>query len=155
MARGYLKIIDEAIGWILGSFGRSGSYTRSSFLRRRHVRSSSALAAYLVRAHVEPTLEVFGRMPLNFPVGGINAAAVEQFAQVQGGWGRIVEMPWMAPARPPDVAGRPQFATDDYMSKNRRWAFFMPPDSPKFVPVSKDGELLPEVKRVIGRWRRC
>lgn len=119
---------------------------------KSHLDSSSALAAYLVRTHGEPGIEVFGRMPLNFTVGGINIAAVEAFAQVQGGLGRIVEMPTMdgpCPC-PPDVAGRPEFATPDFMSKNRRWAFFMPPDSQKFVQVSKNGELLPEVKRVIG-----
>jgi hypothetical protein len=122
------------------------------FVFKSHLDSSSALAAYLIREHVEPGLEVFGRMPLNFTVGGINAAAVEAFAQVAGGWGRIIEMPTMdgpCPC-PPGVAARPQFATDDFMSKNRRWAFIMPPGSPKFVPVSQNGELLPEVKRVIG-----
>jgi Family of unknown function (DUF6282) len=122
------------------------------FVFKSHLDASSALAAYLVRTHLDPTIEVFGRMPLNFPVGGINVAAVEAFAQVQGGWGRIVEMPTMdgpCPC-PPDVSGRPEFATPDFMSKNRRWAFLMPPDSPKFVPVSKNGELLPEVKRLIG-----
>jgi hypothetical protein len=36
------------------------------------------------------------------------------------------------------------------MSKNRRWAFYMPTGSPKFVPVSENGQLLPEVKRVIA-----
>jgi len=121
------------------------------FVFKSHLDSSSATAAYLVRAHVEPTLEVFGRMPLNFTVGGINVAAVEEFAQVQGGWGRIVEMPTMdgpCPC-PPDVAGQANFATPDFMSKNRRWAFLMPPESPKFVPISRNGELLPEVKNLI------
>jgi hypothetical protein len=36
------------------------------------------------------------------------------------------------------------------MSKNRRWAFLMPPGSPKFVPISQNGELLPEVRRLIA-----
>ncbi len=122
------------------------------FVFKSHLDSSSALAAYLVRTHLDPTFEIFGRMPLNFTVGGINVAAVEAFTQVEGGWGRIVEMPTMdgpCPC-PPNVSGRPQAATDDFMSKNRRWAFIMPPGSPKFVPVSQNGELLPEVKRLIG-----
>jgi hypothetical protein len=123
------------------------------FVFKSHLDGSSAAAAYLVRAHVEPTLEVFGRMPLNFTVGGINVAAVDEFTQVEGGWGRIIEMPTMdgpCPCGPDKTRDMPPGSEGDQMAYNRRWAFLMPPGAPKTVAISKDHELLPEVKRIIG-----
>jgi hypothetical protein len=123
------------------------------FVFKSHLDASAAAAAYLVRAHVEPTLEVFGRMPLNFAVGGINVAAVDEFTQIQGGWGRIVEMPTMdgrCPCGPDKVGDLPPGSQGNQLEYNRRWAFLMPPDAPKYVAISKDHELLPEVKRLIG-----
>jgi hypothetical protein len=123
------------------------------FVFKSHLDGSSAAAAYLVRSHVEPTLEVFGRMPLNFTVGGINVAAVDEFTQVQGGWGRIIEMPTMdapCPCGPDKTRDIPPGSEGDQLAYNRRWAFLMPPGSPKLVAISKDHELLPEVKRLIG-----
>ena len=124
------------------------------FVFKSHLDGSSAAAAYLIRSHVEPTLEVFGRMPLNFTVGGINVAAVDEFTQVQGGWGRIIEMPTMdapCPCGPDKTRDAPPGSEDAQReSYNRRWAFLMPPGSPKLVAISKDHDLLPEVKRLIG-----
>jgi hypothetical protein len=83
--------------------------------------------AFLVRKEV-PGLEVFGGVDLNLTVGGINRSAVEHMAQVSGGWGRVVWMPTF------DAENQVR-----YSKENR-----------KFVSVSRDGELLPEVKDVIG-----
>jgi uncharacterized protein DUF6282 len=83
--------------------------------------------AYLVRKEV-PGLEVFGGIDLNLTVGGINAAAVAHMAEVSGGWGRFV---WM-----------PTFDSENqvrYSKENR-----------PFVRVSRNGELLPEVKEVVA-----
>jgi hypothetical protein len=87
----------------------------------------TASMAYLVRKAV-PGIEIFGGIDLNRSVGGVNATAVERMASVKGGWGRVV---WM-----------PTFDSENqvrYSKENR-----------PFVAVSKNGELLPEVKEVIG-----
>jgi len=83
--------------------------------------------AYLVRKEV-PGLEVFGGIDLNLTVGGINPTAVAHMAEVSGGWGRFV---WM-----------PTFDSENqvrYSKENR-----------PFVRVSRNGELLPEVKEVVA-----
>jgi hypothetical protein len=83
--------------------------------------------AYIVRKDV-PGLEVFGGVDLNLTVGGINPAAVAHMAEVSGGWGRIV---WM-----------PTFDSENqvrYSKENR-----------PFVRVSRNGELIPEVKEVVA-----
>jgi len=83
--------------------------------------------AYLARG-AAPGLEVFGGIDLNLTVGGMNAAAVEHMTQVTGGWGRIV---WMSTF---DAENQVR-----YSKENR-----------PFVSVSRNGELLPETKAVIG-----
>jgi len=88
---------------------------------------STAGMAYLVR-QVVPDIEVFGGIALNLTVGGINAAAVDHMARVTGGWGRMV---WM-----------PTFDAENQVRYSK--------ESRPFVPVSKGGELLPDVKAVIG-----
>ena len=88
---------------------------------------SSAGPVYLVRKLV-PGIDVFGGIDLNLTVGGINPAAVEHMTTVTGGWGRVV---WM-----------PTFDSENqvrYSKENR-----------PFVSVSRDGELLPQVKEVIS-----
>jgi Family of unknown function (DUF6282) len=83
--------------------------------------------AYLVRKEV-PGFEVFGGIDLNLTVGGINPTAVAHMAEVSGGWGRFV---WM-----------PTFDSENqvrYSKENR-----------PFVRVSRNGELLPEVKVVVA-----
>jgi hypothetical protein len=86
----------------------------------------TASMAYLVRKEV-PGIQVFGGIVLNRTVGGINPAAVEHLVAVKGGWGRVVWMPTE------DAENQVR-----YSKKNR-----------PFVPVARNGELLPEVKEVL------
>ncbi len=88
---------------------------------------STASMAYVVRKLL-PGFEAFGGIALNLAVGGINAAAVERMSMMAGGWGRFVWMPTFDSE-----------AQVRYSGQNR-----------PFVSVSHNGELLPEVKRVIG-----
>jgi hypothetical protein len=83
--------------------------------------------AYLMRKET-PGIEVFGGIVLNRTVGGVNAAAVEHMTAVKGGWGRVVWMPTF------DAENQVR-----YSKENR-----------PFVPVARDGELLPEVREVLG-----
>jgi hypothetical protein len=87
----------------------------------------TATMAFIVRKEV-PGIEVFGGIDLNLTVGGMNAAAVEHMTQVTGGWGRLV---WMS-----------TFDAENQVRYSK--------ESRPFVRVSKDNELLPEVKDVIG-----
>jgi len=88
---------------------------------------STASLAYIVRKEV-PGIEIFGGIDLNRTVGGINPAAVEQMVHVKGGWGRVVWMPTFD-------------AENDTLA----------PSHPRErVPVARNGNLLPEVKLVIG-----
>src|SRR6516162_533441 len=93
---------------------------------KNHYDPTSGLAA-IVRKEV-PGIEVFGGIDLNLTVGGINPAAVEHMARMAGGWGRFV---WMSTF---DAENQVR-----YSKENR-----------PFVRVSSHGELLPEVKEVIG-----
>jgi hypothetical protein len=88
---------------------------------------STAGIAYLVRKIV-PGIDVFGGVALNLTVGGINAAAVENMAAISGGWGRIV---WM-----------PTFDAENQVRTSK--------ENRPFVPVTRNGDLLPEVKNVIA-----
>ncbi|HLG55673.1 MAG TPA: DUF6282 family protein [Vicinamibacterales bacterium] len=93
---------------------------------KNHYDSTAGLA-YIVRK-VVPDIEVFGGIALNLTVGGVNPAAVEHMAGVSGGWGRMV---WM-----------PTFDAENQVSTSK--------ENRPFVPVSRNGELLPEVKQVIA-----
>ena len=86
--------------------------------------TETASWAYLV-SQVVPGVEVYGGIVLNKAVGGINPVAVESMALTRGGLGRVVYMPTM------DAAVR------------------NPPGSPRAVPVSRNGQLLPEVLEVL------
>ena len=89
----------------------------------------TAPLAYHLRQDI-PGIELYGGFVLNLPNGGINPAGVEFMAtKIKGEPGRIVWMP----------AG--DTAKEVRASKN--------PNGP-FVAVSRDGELLPEVKQVIA-----
>jgi hypothetical protein len=89
----------------------------------------TAPLAYHLR-QVVPGFELYGGYVLNLPNGGVNPAGVEFMAtQVRGEPGRIVWMP----------AGDGEKEVRE--SKN--------PNGP-FVAVSRNGELLPEVKQVIS-----
>jgi hypothetical protein len=87
----------------------------------------TATLAYLARKEV-PGLEVFGGICLSRAVGGINPAAVEQMVKMTGGWGRVVWMP-----------------TLDAENVRRNAGSDLP-----FTSVSRNGELLPEVKEVLS-----
>ena len=102
------------------TFGMRGLVFKNHF-------EPTASIAYLVRKAVEG-IEVFGGINLNSAVGGINPVAVERMAAVKGGWGRVV---WM-----------PSSDSESHVRYHRE-------DRP-FVSVSADGELLPDVKTVIG-----
>jgi hypothetical protein len=92
---------------------------------KNHYEPTASLA-YLVRKEV-PGIELFGGIALNRTVGGVNPAAVERMTRVKGGWGRVVWMPTF------DAENQVR-----YSKENR-----------PFVPVSRDGALLPEVKEVL------
>src|SRR5260370_24946669 len=99
------------------------------------------MRALVLKNHYEPTaslaygvrkegrgIEIFGGIDLNRTVGGVNPAAVERMTMVKGGWGRFVWMPTF------DAENQVR-----YSKENR-----------PFVPVSRNGELLPEVREVIA-----
>lgn len=98
---------------------------RAIVLKNHYV--PTANDAYLVRK-VVPGIEVFGGIDLNRSVGGINPAAVENMAHIAGGYGRMV---WMT-----SFDSRAQVESE----KKPR----------PFVAVTRNGELLPEVKQVIA-----
>jgi hypothetical protein len=93
---------------------------------KNHYEPTASLA-YIVRKEV-PGLEVFGGIDLNRTVGGVNPAAVERMTMVKGGWGRVV---WM-----------PTFDAENQVRYSR--------EQRPFVSVSRGGQLLPEVREVIG-----
>jgi uncharacterized protein DUF6282 len=93
---------------------------------KNHYESTAGIA-FLVRS-VVPDVDVFGGIDLNLTVGGINPAAVEHMTKVSGGWGRFVWMPTF------DAENQVR-----YSKENR-----------PFVSVTRNGELLPEVKQVIA-----
>lgn len=97
-----------------------------AILLKNHYEPTASLA-YLVRKEV-PGIEVFGGIVLNRAVGGVNPAAVERLGKVKGGYGRVV---WM-----------PTFDAENEVrdAKQKR----------PFVPISRNGELLPGVREVIG-----
>jgi Family of unknown function (DUF6282) len=92
---------------------------------KNHYESTAALA-YIVRREV-PDIEIFGGIVLNRSVGGINSSAVERMVLMKGGWGRVVWMPTF------DAENQVR-----YSKENR-----------PFIPVVKDGQLLPEVQQMI------
>ena len=93
---------------------------------KNHYEPTASLA-YVVRKLV-PGLEVFGGIDLNHSVGGVNPAAIERMVLVKGGYGRVVWFPTF------DAENQVR-----YSKENRQ-----------FVPVSRNGELLPEVREVIA-----
>ena len=96
-----------------------------ALLFKNHYTHTASLA-YLVSQAV-PGIESYGGIALNRTVGGVNASAVEHMAGTTGRLGRVV---WM-----------PTFDSEHYHRTLR-------PNS-DHVPVSRDGELLPEVREVL------
>lgn len=97
-----------------------------ALLFKNHYTSTAPLA-YLVSRAV-PGIEAYGGIVLNRSVGGINQAAVEHMAKTTGEGGRVV---WM-----------PTFDSEHYHRTVK--------PNPAFVPVSRGGELLPEVDSVLS-----
>ena len=116
------------------------------FVYKTHQDAGSAGAAYLVRKHA-PGLEVFGRMASNYATGGVNVAALEHYTQIKGGWGRIYEMPTRDSIT---ATTRPGSMEPANLERLRPWMLMMPEGTPPYIAVSKNGELLPEVKHLIG-----
>lgn len=91
----------------------------------------TAQAAYLVRQAV-PGIQIFGAITLNRSVGGVNPAAVEQAVAFKDKTVRIVWMPTV------DAENNVRAAQKNDAKQNR-----------PFVPVAKNGKLLPEVDDVL------
>jgi hypothetical protein len=90
--------------------------------------SESAGLAYLVRKYGNvPGFEAFGGLVLNAPEGGINPQAVRYFAEVDGGYAKVV---WM-PTHDSELEVK-------YLKANR-----------PYVIVSRNGVLLPQVLEVL------
>jgi hypothetical protein len=117
------------------------------FVFKTHQDTGSASAAYMVRKHVSPTFEIFGRMASNYATGGINVAALEHFTQIKGGWARIFEMPTRDSIT---ATTRPGSMERENLAKSRPWMLMMPAETPPYIAVSRNGDLLPEVKHLIG-----
>jgi hypothetical protein len=117
------------------------------FVFKTHQDTGSASGAYMVRKHVSPTFEIFGRMASNYATGGINVATLEHYTQIKGGWGRIYEMPTRDSIT---ATTRPGSMDRENLLRARPWMLMMPPETPPYVAVSKNGELLSEVKHLIG-----
>jgi len=118
------------------------------FVYKTHQDTGSANGAYLARKHGTQGVEIFGRMASNYATGGINVAALEHFSQIKGGWGRIYEMPTRDSIT---AVGRPDSMDAKFLAQSRPWMLIMPPGTPTFIAVSKNGELLPEVKHLIAQ----
>ena len=97
-----------------------------ALLLKNHYAPTAGLAFVVERA--VPGIRVFGGVALNGSMG-VNAAAVEHMAATTGGHGKVV---WM-----------PTFDSEHYHRVDR--------PNPDFVPVSRDGKLLPEVLEVLDR----
>ncbi len=96
---------------------------RGLVLKNHH--ESTAALAYMVRKQV-PGIEIFGGITMDLTNGGVNLEAVKRLPMMTGGYGRVVWLPT-------------QDAENDW--KRRKIG--------KFVPVSKDGHLVPEVLELI------
>ena len=92
---------------------------------KNHYEPTASLA-FLVRK-VVPGIEVFGGISLDLTVGGVNPAAVEWMTKVEGGYGKVV---WL-----------PTFDSESQVKLNG--------DDRPFAPVTRDGQILPEVLAVI------
>ena len=91
---------------------------------------------------------IFGRMASNYATGGINVATLEHFSQIKGGWGRIYEMPTRDSITATTAPGA---MSRESLARLRPWMLMMPEGTPAFIAVSKNGQLLPEVKFLIAQ----
>jgi hypothetical protein len=88
--------------------------------------AETAALAYMVRKEV-PGIELFGGITQDLAIGGINLEAVKHMVAMEGGYGRVVWLP-----------------TTDSENGVKREKGTRP-----FVPVTKDGQLLPGVIELI------
>ncbi len=93
---------------------------------KNHYEPTASLA-YIVRKEV-PGIEVFGGISLDLTNGGVNPAAVEWMTKVKGGYGKVV---WM-----------PTFDSEYQVRQSKQ--------NRPFARVSQDGNLVPEVTKVIA-----
>ena len=93
---------------------------------KNHYEPTASLA-FVVRKIV-PGIEAFGGIDLNRTVGGINPAAIEHMTRVKGGWGRFV---WM-----------PTYDAENQVRDSK--------ENRPFVAISRNGQLLPEVRETIA-----
>jgi hypothetical protein len=93
---------------------------------KNHYEPTASLA-YLVR-EVVPGIEVFGGISLDLTVGGVNPAAVEWLTKVEGGYGKVVWLPTFDSEAQVKLSGQQR----------------------PFAPVTRDGNILPDVLAVIG-----
>ena len=100
-------------------------YGMRALLFKNHFTQTASLA-YLIN-RIVPGIEAYGGIVLNNTAGGINQNAVEHMALTTGRYGRVV---WM-----------PTWDSEHYTRTLR--------PNPDFVPISQNGELLPEVKDVL------
>ncbi len=128
-------VIDLHVHSAPDSVARSVDAIEAARLARRHGMRAllfknhythTASLAYLV-SQVVPGVEVYGGVALNRSVGGVNPVAVQHMADTTGGLGRVV---WM-----------PTFDSEHGHRTVR--------ENPDHVPVSRNGELLPEVHEVL------
>jgi hypothetical protein len=90
---------------------------------------TTELLAYILRKEI-PDIEIFGGIVLDFNAGGINLAKVEYMATKMRG--RPGQMVWM-----------PIFDSENEVRRSKQ------PNRP-FVRVVQNGELVPEVRQLIG-----
>ena len=107
-------------------WARSGKAAGMRAIVLKNHYAPTAQAAYLVR-QIVPGIEVYAGFSLDLPVGGVNVAAVDQAHRFKGDTLRIVWMPTF------DSENNVKFAKSGQ----------------PFVPVSKNGRLLPEVITVL------
>jgi hypothetical protein len=111
--------------------------------------SPTAAEAMLVRKAV-PGIEVFGGVALNLGVGGINPAAVETMAHMTGGFGKVVWFPSQDSDFRHEERGRVRGSETRVLPLWRLHDDRPDAGDLPYVSVSRNGELLPEVKQVIA-----
>jgi len=85
--------------------------------------------AYLVR-QVVPEVEIFGGIVLNYTVGGLNPAAVEQMNRFTGGYGKIVWLP-------------------TFDAAHHRSVFSRGPGAGGIRIIDKGGDIVPELRKIL------
>ena len=115
---------------------------RALVLKNHH--ESTAAQAYLVRK-VVPGIEVFGGISLDLSVGGVNPAAVDWMAHMEGGYGKVV---WL-PTNDSEANVKRVAAGGGRGGRGGRGDAPVAAAAPRpFVSVIRDGKVLPDVLEV-------